>query len=296
MINIVYSEKYLDYGFGESHPFRPERARKFIELLETKKLGYKIIEAPRASDEEILLVHTEEYLERVKHLSKEAGGVSMDTPVTKENLEAAYYYTGGTIRAAEIALEGKKVVNLLGGLHHAESNNSSGFCIFNDHAIAIRSLQKNDKIKTASVLDLDVHAGNGTQEIFYDDPTVLTISVHQDPTRFYPGTGFEHQTGEGEGEGFNINKVLSPGTKEKEYLEFLDALLPVVVDFEPDILLVILGVDTYEKDPLASVKLEKGTYAKIAGRIKKFDKKAVLFAGGYSKDVPELWWNFVSNL
>ena len=148
-------------------------------------------------------------------------------------------------------------------------------------------------IKTAAVLDLDVHAGNGTQEIFYSDPSVLTISIHQDPTFFYPGTGFAEQTGEGRGKGFNLNYPIPPGTGEKEYLETLDKALPKIKKFKPDILVVVFGADTYKDDPLASIELEIETYGKIAKRLRPFPKKAVLFAGGYSKKVPEIWYEFL---
>ncbi len=224
------------------------------------------------------------------------GFLSLDTPVNKENVEAAYYYVGGTIKTCDLALQGKSVINTLGGLHHAESNNSSGFCIFNDHAIAIRKLQKERKIKKAAILDLDVHAGNGTQEIFYADPSVLEVSIHQDPTNFYPGTGFAWQKGEEKGKGFNINIPLPPGTKESAYLSAINKALPKIINFSPDILIVILGADTYHDDPLAQFELDRSTYKKIAEKLTEFNKKAILFAGGYSRMVPEIWLEFVRGL
>ncbi|OGG18288.1 hypothetical protein A3D05_00860 [Candidatus Gottesmanbacteria bacterium RIFCSPHIGHO2_02_FULL_40_24] len=296
-MQVIYSPKYLNYYFEEGHPFWPERAGLFIELLEKNKFSHQLINPGRATDEDILLVHTRFYLQKLKDLANGGGGyLSIDTPVHKNNLEAAYYSVGGTILAAELALKGETVINTLGGLHHAESNASSGFCIFNDHAIAIRKLQRRGKIKKAAVLDLDVHAGNGTQEIFYTDPNVLKISLHQDPTNFYPGTGFPQQTGEKAGKGFNINIVLKPGTGEKIYLEKLNQILPKISEYKPDLLLVIIGVDTYKNDPLASIKLKKQTYGKIAQRLNQFDKKGILFAGGYSKDTPFLWFEIINNL
>ena len=296
-MKIIYSPKYLKYYFEEGHPFWPLRAKLFIEILHKNKFNFQLIEPDKASDNDILLVHTPQYLERVKNLVNSGGGyLSIDTPVHKDNLEAAYYYTGGTIKAAETALRGETAVNTLGGLHHAESNTSSGFCIFNDHAIAIRKLQKEKKIEKAAILDLDVHAGNGTQEIFYADPSVLKISLHQDPSNFYPGTGFPWQKGSGKGEGYNINIILQPGTDEKAYLTELDKVLPKIKIFEPDLLLVVFGVDTYKHDLLGQIKLDRQSYGKIAGRLRQFEKKAILFAGGYAKDVPELWYEIVRNL
>lgn len=296
MFKVVYSGKYLKYHFDFEHPFWPERVKEFLKLLKRKKFGFKLIVAPKATDDEILLVHTKEYLNRVKKLAKEKGHLTIDTQVNPDNLKAAYYSVGGTIKAAEIALKEGLAVNTLGGLHHAETNDSSGFCIFNDHAIAIKKLQSQKKIKKAAVLDIDVHAGNGTQEIFYNDPSVLKVSIHQDPTTFYPGTGFSWQRGEGKGEGYNLNFPLPAGTLETKYLVALDSVLPKIKDYQPDILFVVFGVDTHKNDPLASFRLEKKTYGKIARKIKKFSPKVILFAGGYSKEVPVLWYEFVKNL
>lgn len=297
MVKVIYHPEYLNYSFGKNHPFWPQRAKLFIKLLKQKKFPFELIDAQRATDEDILLAHTKDYLSKLKKMVKAGGGfLSVDTPVDKKNLKAAYYYVDGTIKACEFALDNNLIINILGGLHHAASNYSSGFCIFNDHAIAIKKLQQQEKIATAAVLDLDVHAGNGTQEIFYSDPTVLTVSLHQDSTNFYPETGFAEQTGTGKGKGLNINIPLLPGTTEKEYLPVVDRAIEKIIAFKPELVVVILGVDTYKYDPLASFQLEKETYGKIAQKLKVLTNKCVLFAGGYSKAVPQLWYNFASNL
>jgi len=293
---IVFHPQYLKYDFGPSHPFWPERAKKF--LVKVKELGvkYKVVVPQKALDEDILLVHTKDYLKRVKRLAKEGGFLSPDTPVNKNVLEAAYYSVGGSILTCSLALKEGLAVNLLGGLHHAGVSDSSGFCIFNDHSIAIKKLQKEGKIKKAMILDLDVHAGQGTQEIFYSDPSVFTISLHQDPRTLYPGTGFEWQKGEGRGLGFNLNLPLPPGTGEKEYLKALDSVLPLYEKFSPDLLVVVFGADTYKNDPLANLNLEIETYKKIGQRLADKKPLAVLFAGGYSQDVPKIWLSFLKGL
>lgn len=293
---IFYSKYYLDYSFGEGHPFWPKRAEKFLELLDKEGFEFNLVEAEKAKDEDILLAHTSSYLERLKEMAVSGGFLTIDTSVSKENLNASYYYVGGTLRASDLALEGKLTVNLLGGLHHAESDTSSGFCIFNDHSIAIRKLQKEGKIKTAAVLDIDVHAGQGTQDIFYSDDSVLKVSIHQNPMTLYPGIGFEWQKGEGKGKGYNLNLVLERGAGENEFLEKLDIGVEKIKKFNPDILFVVFGADTYYKDPLAEVNLELESYGKIAERLKEFDKKVILFAGGYSKDVPKIWFEFLNGL
>ncbi len=292
-LKVIFHEEYLKYDFGPGHPFWPGRALPFLEKLKKYQIPHQILVPKKALDEDLLLVHTEEYLERIKRLAQEGGALSIDTPVNPDVLEASYYSVGGSILALEEALKEERVINLLGGLHHAGISDSSGFCIFNDHAIAIRKLQKGKKIKKAMIYDLDVHAGQGTQEIFYSDPSVYTISLHQDPRTLYPGTGFTSQKGEGVGEGYNLNVPLPPGTGEKEYLEALDKVLPLVKKFSPDVVVLVLGVDTYKEDPLASLRLDEETYEKIGQRFQKFAKIAVMCAGGYSRKTPDLWLSFL---
>lgn len=293
MLTITYSDQYLNYDFGPGHPFWPERALQFIKLLKKSGLTYQIIKPKRAIDKDILLVHSKDYLYRVKRLAEERGALSIDTPVNPKVLETAYFSVGGSILALKYALAGKKTMNLLGGLHHAGISDSSGFCIFNDHAIAIRKMQKEKRIKKAMIYDLDVHAGQGTQEIFYSDPTVFTISIHQDPQTLYPGTGFAWQNGEGKGKGYNLNVPLPPGTGEYEYLTALDNVLLLAKKFKPDVVVLILGVDTYKEDLLANIQLEVDSYWKIGERFKPFPKLAIMCAGGYCRKTPELWLSFL---
>ncbi len=295
-LKIIFHPKYLEYNFGRKHPFWPERAKVFLNKIEQTDLNYEIIQPQKATDNDILLAHSQAYLNRIKKLAKQRGSLSVDTPVNPKVLEAAYYSAGGSILSLKLGLKNKLAVNLLGGLHHAGINNSSGFCIFNDHSIAIKKLQTENEINQAIIYDLDVHAAQGTQEIFYDDPTVLTISLHQNPLTLYPGTGFPHQIGSGAGKWCNKNIILSPGTKEKEYLNALDSVLPIRKRYNYDIAVLVLGTDTFKKDPLAQLKLEKDTYYKIGQRFKKFDKLAVMFAGGYNQQTPKLWIRFLQGL
>lgn len=293
MLNVIFHPQYLGYSFGPGHPFWPQRAVQFLELLKGETWRFCILTPGKASDEDILLVHSREYLARVRRLNEEGGMLSLDTPVNPAVLEASYYSVAGSILALEKASEGERAMNLLGGLHHAETDDSSGFCIFNDHAIAIRKLQKERGIKRAAVLDIDVHAGNGTQEIFYTDPDVLTISIHQNPATFYPGTGFPWQTGVGRGKGYNLNLPLDPGTGEYEFLATLDIALKRLQEFPYEVLVLVFGVDTFKEDPLASIELEVSSYQKIGEKLKNLPNLAIMCAGGYSSRVPELWLSFL---
>ncbi len=292
-LKVIFHDSYLKYDFGPGHPFWPERALPFLEKLKKYQIPHQILVPKKALDEDILLVHTEGYLKRVKKYAQEGGDLSVDTPVNPAVLDVSYFSVGGSILALEEALKGERAINLLGGLHHAGINDSSGFCLFNDHSIAIRKLQKEKKIKKAMIYDLDVHAGQGTQEIFYSDPKVFTVSLHQDPMTLYPGTGFASQKGEGAGEGYNLNVPLPPGTGEREYLAALDKVLALAKKFPHDVIVLVLGVDTYKEDPLASLRLDEDTYRKIGERFKKFPKLTVMCAGGYSRQTPDLWLSFL---
>lgn len=296
MLHIVFHPKYLDYSFGPGHPFRPERAEEFLALARRSNLDFTLHKPEPATDADIVLAHTPGYLERVKRLAKTGGGLSLDTPVNPQVLEAAFYSVGGTLSAAELVLEGKRAMNLLGGLHHAGIDNSSGFCIFNDHAIAIRKLQKQKKISKAFVFDVDVHAGQGTQEIFYKDPTVFTLSIHQDPMTLYPGTGFPDQEGEGKGKGYHRNILLYPGDGETEFLSAVEQGLSVHQQFDPELTMLVFGADTYKEDPLASINLELGTYGKLGNTFRSIENLCILCAGGYSRQVPEIWLRFLTGL
>lgn len=293
-LNIVYSDNYLKYDAEEENSVSKTKVLRFLEMLETKgEIPYKLFEPDKAIDEDILLAHTPRYLTKVKKLAISRLELSPDTPIDEKRLECAYYMVGGTIMCLNLALEGKRVVNLIGGAHHASSFQSSGFCIFNDHAVAIRKLQKEGKIKNATIYDLDVHAGQGTQEIFYEDPRVLTLSIHQDPMIIYPGIGFESETGLGKGLGMNINLPLAPGTTEQKYLDTLDSALKRVSNFASDMNVLVLGVDTYKEDPLGGLRLEEDSFRKIGERFRGFDKLAILFGGGYSSKTPDLWMTFL---
>lgn len=293
-LNVVYSDNYLKYDLGADNPISRDKTAVFLrKFKEDGEIPHKIIEAPKADDSDILLAHTQEYLAEVKRAVVDRLELSPDTPVDENTLEAAYYLIGGTILCSNLALLDKRVVNLIGGMHHASSYQGSGFCVFNDHAIAIRKLQQDGKIQKATIYDIDVHAGQGTQEIFYEDPSVLTVSIHQDPHTIYPGTGFEWQRGAREGLGTNINVPLPPGTTETEYLIALDLVLERTRSFSPDLTVLLLGVDTYKDDLLGGFRLEEESFRKIGERFRNFEKLAILFGGGYSKKIPDLWITFL---
>ncbi|MCX6727064.1 MAG: histone deacetylase [Candidatus Shapirobacteria bacterium] len=294
-LDLVYSDNYLKYDLGADNPISRTKTGEFFQKLKNQsEIKYRIHEAPKATDQDILLAHTPGYLSEVKWSARNRIELDPDTPVDENTLEGSYYIIGGTISCLNMALDGKKVVNVIGGMHHSGSSKGAGFCVFNDHAIAIKKLQSEGKIKSATVIDVDVHAGNGTQEIFYRDPNVLTISIHQDPRTQYPGTGFEWETGSEAGVGMNVNITLPPGTTEEKYLEALDKGITRAKKQSSDITVLVLGVDTYKEDGLGNLRLEVESFKKMGERFKDFKNLAVLFGGGYSRKIPDLWMSFLN--
>ena len=264
MFAIVYHEDYNKYDFGLNHPLIGDKPKKTMDFFKQKNIlrNIKIIEPKKASEEDLLRVHNPLYIKRVKQLSSSGGMLALDTPVPKGIYDIARLVTGGTIQAGKSSFEGMEVtINPLAGFHHASKGFSSGFCFFNDVAIVIEYLREKYKVERFLIIDLDVHHANGTQEIYYDDPTVLNISFHQDGRTLYPGTGSLEKIGRDSGEGYTVNLPLLPGTGSASYLMAFDELVPALVkQFQPEIIIYQSGVDTHHSDPLANLQLVYQTY------------------------------------
>lgn len=307
-IAIAYHENYCKYNLGKEHPFLSLKPMKTIEFLTAKNLlGTKLtLLTPKSvNNEDLLRVHTKEFVEHVRKLSEKGGMLAFDTPAPRGIFEIAKLACGGTkLIADEIAQ--KKFwcgINTLGGLHHAGKNSASGFCFFNDIGIAIEFLRAKHNLKKFLVVDTDVHHGNGTQEIYYEDNSVLHISLHQDGRTLYPGTGFIEEIGTGKGEGYTINIPLLPGTGNKAYLYAFDYIIPKLANqFKPDIILWQSGVDTYRHDPLANLNLTLDTYYLLGQRMKAIaentcNKLVVCLGGGYHEEgCVKGYYNIISGL
>lgn len=293
-VALVYSDKYLDYFLGPEHPLRPQRLTLMMELMRGIGLldhpDLRVVEARAASEEELKLVHSEAYLQRVKKLDEEGRGYLDygDTPAFKGMFSASAMLVGGSLRAAELVMEGEAThaFNPGGGLHHAAKDRGAGFCVFNDVAITARYLQKKYNLKKIMIVDIDCHHGDGTQETFYSDPSVLTVSFHEDGRFLYPGTGFINEVGEGEGKGYCVNVPLPPFTYTEAYIyAYNEVVPPLVKSYEPDIIIQQCGVDTHFRDPLTSEALTLDCYEKIIEILHSLahdatDGKLILLGGG----------------
>ncbi len=265
---LFWDPRMTEYDFGPGHPLAPVRVALTIALatdlgvLEPSASTSVAVPAV-ASDAELRLVHAAQYIDAVRRASRSGmadikhGLGTMDDPVFDGMHEASALVAGGTLAAARAVWEGVALHagNIAGGLHHAMRASASGFCVYNDPAIAIAWLLAAGATRIAYV-DVDVHHGDGVQAAFYDDPRVLTISLHEHPATLFPGTGLATETGAGEGRGYAVNVALPAGTGDAGWLRAFDAIVPPLLrSFEPEVLVSQHGCDTHRTDPLAHLAL-----------------------------------------
>jgi len=307
---MTYHEKFKQYDLGEGHPFRGDRfanAMKFFEnqgLLSLPQLT--VVQPQPASREGLLRVHDADYVDLIFRMARESKPYDVETPVSPEILEALLLIVGGAVRCGEAVFggEAKRGVSVGGGYHHAGRNYGGGFCIFNDIAVLIEYLRVKHGVKRFLVLDYDVHFGNGTSDIYYRDPTVLYVSLHQDPRTIYPGTGFVGQIGEDAGEGFNVNVPLPPGTGDSTYLYALnEVFLPMAEEFKPEVIIANGGSDSHSADVLGDLNLTVKGFFEVSRLIRETatkvcDGKVVLMPGsGYNpKVLPQCWYALVAGV
>ena len=300
---ITYHEKFKQYDLGPGHPFRGDRFENAKRLFEEKGIfqlpNVTVLRPEPAKREDLLLVHEEGYVNRIFELARESKPYDIETPVSPTILEAALLIVGGSMLVAEKVYRGelRRGVSLGGGLHHAGKNYGGGFCLFNDVAIAAQHLRKRLHVKKILIIDYDVHFGNGTSDIFYSDPQILFISIHQDPRTIYPGTGFVEQIGKGSGEGFNVNVPLPPGTADDSYLRVIkEIVVPLAEEFKPEIILANGGSDPHFADSLGSLALSVNGFFKLSRTLVKLSERvcngklALMIGSGYNPEVLPICW------
>ncbi|MCD5390524.1 histone deacetylase [candidate division NPL-UPA2 bacterium] len=264
---LIYHPDYLKHNL-RVHPENAKRLTCIMRALEKEKIKEYLVNIPprRATLEEIESVHQTDYINEVDSLCREGGGhLDADTYTSASSFQVALLAAGGVLAAVQAVIEGR-VENALALVrppgHHAEPGRGMGFCIFNNAAIAARYAQQEHGLKRVLIIDWDIHHGNGTQNVFYDDPSVLYVSFHQSP--HYPGTGSTEEKGEGQGKGYNMNFPLPPGSGGQDYLNiFHKTLIPKALEFNPEIVLISAGFDGHREDPLAGMNLGEEDFARF---------------------------------
>lgn len=285
MTLIVYSDRYLDHA-AEDHPERPDRLRAIVQGLKESGLALTWIEPRPATLDEIRLLHTAEHVRFVQEACRRGMWMDADTYATPASYEVAVLAAGGVLTAVEKALAGKHKTAFCAVRppgHHATPTQAMGFCLFNNVAIAARFIQKRG-LTRVMIVDFDVHHGNGTQDAFYDDDTVLYLSTHRYP--FYPGTGAADERGSGKGAGYTVNLPFPSQTPPEEFVRTYRSVVGEAIrQFRPEFILVSAGFDAYVNDPIGGLNLRPEDYYEIT-RVLMDAKVPVLSAleGGYDLD------------
>jgi len=309
---LIYHPIFLKHNTGPHHPERPSRLRSILRKLENTKFidRLKVIEPAPISIDDITLVHSKDYVLSIKDICSRLARTNIlrakaerseaevekyfsldpDTVVSSHSFESALFSVGAVIKGIDLVFDEKVDNAFCMGRppgHHARPNQAMGFCIFNNIAIGARYIQKKYSLRRILIIDWDVHHGNGTEEIFYKDDSVLYISLHQYP--HYPGTGKKEDIGEGKGKGFNLNITMEAGSGDTEYIKaFQEIIIPKVKDFKPEFVLISSGFDGHRDDPLSSVNLtEKGYYemtkmVKDMAKLHSKNRLVSILEGGYN--------------
>ncbi len=257
---FFYDALFLEHDTGDGHPERPARLRAIVENLRSEPLWEELKHsAAKDCDPRWLAeIHPPSYISAIENACKsDRRSLDSDTIICKRSFEVARRAVGSVVNACRMVVLGE-LDNAFCAVrppgHHAEPERAMGFCLFNNVAVAAGYLQSQHNIERVSIIDWDVHHGNGTHAAFYSDATVHYTSLHQHP--LYPGTGFENETGEGEGEGFTLNIPLAGNSGDSEYMScFADKVVPAIREFDPEFIIISSGFDAHLRDPLAGMNV-----------------------------------------
>jgi acetoin utilization protein AcuC len=305
MTTLIHRPEYSAYDFGPEHPFTPSRLAMLLDLL--RCLGHPLdpLAAPAATREDILSVHDEAFVAMVEALDRgesrpeaERFGLGTpDNPIFPGMDLAGRWLAGGALHGARMIMDGTetRVLQLGGGLHHAQKDRAAGFCLYNDLAVAIQAFV--DRGWRVAYLDIDLHHGDGVQNLFYENDQVLTLSLHETGHYLYPGTGHIHELGTGPARGLSLNVPLEPFTESESYLEAFEAVVPQALEqFAPHVLVVQAGADAHFSDPLGDLALTTQAFETLFRRILQLadahtkGRVLVTLGGGYEAQVVARVW------
>jgi acetoin utilization protein AcuC len=313
-LHVAWDDGLPSYNFGSQHPLAPVRVELAMALARELKVldtpGVDVLGFQAADDDQLAMVHDRDYIAAVKRAGSTLQGEARyclgttDNPVFSHMHEASALVAGGSIAAARSVWQGEaeRAANIAGGLHHAMPGNAWGFCVYNDPALAIAWLLEHGAKRVAYV-DIDVHHGDGVQTVFYDDPRVLTISLHESPLTLFPGTGRPSEIGGPDAEGYAVNVALPAGTGDAGWLRAFHAVVPPLLqEFQPEVLVTQQGCDTHALDPLANLMLsvdgQRSAYAALSRLARETaGGRWLLFGGGgyeLVRVVPRAWTHLLA--
>jgi acetoin utilization protein AcuC len=302
---LVYSPLYRTFSYGPEHPLRPTR----LYLTDTLMKAYGLLEGPgvrqleplEATREDVLRVHSASYLDALDLANSGENfpgsltwGLGFgDNPIFAGVRDWSYLLCGGSLMALrEVAAGRSKVAfHTGGGFHHAHHAKAAGFCYINDIAVAIS--EQVAMGKRVLYLDIDAHHGDGVQEAFYDSDRVITVSIHESPEHLFPGTGYVHELGEGDGTGFSVNVPLEPGSDDSTFIEAFEGVVPLLISsFSPEFIVMQLGVDSMSRDPLAHLRLTTKSLVHALNRVRELHSGPIMATGGggYEMDTVARAW------
>jgi acetoin utilization protein AcuC len=308
-LGVVVSERLARYGFGDGHPFGPDRHAAFLREFESRGLHRRvqILEPRDASPQELLSFHTPEYVDLVKERSVTGQGFldGGDTPAFRGVYEAAAIVVGATLNAAAAIMNGqcRHAFVPIAGLHHAARNHAAGFCVFNDCGVAIELLRKNSGLERIAYVDIDAHHGDGVFYAFEDDPGVIFADMHEDGRYLYPGTGALTETGKGAAEGTKLNLPMAPGSDDAAFDQVWPRVIAHIEKYEPQFIILQCGADSLEGDPITHLRYSARAHGKAARELVQLADRLGhgrvlgLGGGGYNRlNLAQAWTAVVESL
>jgi acetoin utilization protein AcuC len=304
-VAVLAGEAIARYGFGEGHPFGPDRHDAFLRGLEERDLGGKVnIQPPvDASEADIELFHGHHHVAFVEQMSAEGRGFLDfgDTPAFPGIYEAARSVVGTTLRAGELVMAGRyrRAFVPIAGLHHAARVRTSGFCVFNDCAVLIEALRRRHGLSRIAYVDIDAHHGDGVYYGFADNPGVLFADIHEDGRFLFPGTGDRSETGQGPAVGTKLNLPLLPGADDEDFLSVWREIETYLEEGRPEFIIFQCGADSMAGDPLTHLQFSEDAHGTAAARLCEIaDRHAqgrlvALGGGGYNRRNIAVGWSRV---
>jgi acetoin utilization protein AcuC len=307
-VAVVTSERLARYGFGDGHPFGPDRLAAFMREFNARGLAQRVtrLELREPTEEELRSFHSAEFLDFVRERSESGSGWldAGDTPAFKGVYEAAAGVVGATLAATDAIMAGecRRAFVPIGGLHHAARDRAAGFCVFNDCGVAIEQL-KRAGLERIAYVDIDAHHGDGVFYAFEDDPAVVFADLHEDGRFLYPGTGAASETGSGAARGMKLNVPLPPGADDELFVRVWPHVRAHLEKFSPQFIILQCGADSLEGDPITHLRFSPQAHGHAARELASLadelghGRVLALGGGGYNRDnLARAWTAVVENL